>query len=100
MNRFKCSDCGKVSHQSEFLRAPHPFLERSVSGCPHCGEVWGVDMLRTCEYQGCERAGWKSHDNLPDHTWRCRRHHPNLTGESERLGIDAVELNRERDFDD
>ena len=50
--RWKCRGCDRVTTENLFLRAPHPFRDGEIWGCPACKEVEEFGMV--CDEPGCE----------------------------------------------
>ena len=51
--RWRCSSCGVISLESEFLSAPNPFNEEdTLIGCPNCFAI--NDVVEICDEPGCE----------------------------------------------
>jgi len=53
--RWKCKECGTITHVDELLSAPNPFApEYDISGCPICFELGSGNFELVCDEPGCK----------------------------------------------
>lgn len=75
--RWRCSECRKISLESEFLTAPHPFSEGTIVGCPHCRELpyWHL----VCDEPGCDADHTCGTPSPHGYRMTCNEHMPRET---------------------
>jgi hypothetical protein len=66
--KWRCTECGAITKDSDLLRAPSPFNSTEIlCGCPHCFMSTDFDIL--CDEPGCTNivsCGWPTGNKNDD----------------------------------